>query len=456
MRALSALPFDDDLLHLILSFCPTFADMQDMALVSKSFLSRISDAPKGGNPSINNAVACNLVGPALPQALRVIRYPYPVDRSARDEQGEEPLATACPEADMACASIITLEEEKQLCSNAEIVETLEDAYSLTQKDRTSKRSVLTWEESFRFRRAMYRIMFYCKLFNGDVDDREEDVQLIRRQRIAVLSQYPTDQLLQLYAVVQFMRGILQEVCNEADIANGMVDLMLSAGPEGLSWVWEDEAYERLSELDFERLDEDEEDRLYDGYFSRALDSIWAAREVEAPKDVADAPASKWILDTVVGAEDTCSQCTTLGGLKLLTQANWHRIHFSPTRFLKGELRHNTVLTEAFKDVEYMEQHEHGPWISKMFDFTSTNTNETKEGEWAGWTSDRSYCQPCLFKFMEEHVWQWFREERVKDGWVPPAEDCPYGYDCKTMGEDEAHAVEKNHLCAPTMSETQVL
>ncbi|KAJ6455212.1 hypothetical protein C8R45DRAFT_1036856 [Mycena sanguinolenta] len=450
MRALSSLPFDDDLLHLLMTFCPTFADMQAMTLVSKAFYRVYQTHPK----SINTAVAYNLVGPAFPQALRVVRYPYPVDRSARDEQGEEPLATACSEGDMACASVITLKEERQLYRNVVVVRMLEDSYSLTQKDRTSKRSVLAWDESFRFRRAVYRIMFYCKLFNGDVDDREEDVQLVRRQRTAVLSQYSTDELLQLYAVVQFMRGICEEVCDQNDISDGMVDLMLSAGPQGISWVWEDQAYERLDELDYDRLFEDEQDRLYDGYFSRALDSIWAARGVEAPKDDDDSPASRWILDTVVGAKDTCSQCSTPGGLKLLTQANWHRIHFRPNRFLKGELRHNTTISKRFQAVEYMEKHEHGPWISKIFDFASTNTHETKESEWAGWTSDRSYCPPCLFKFMEEYVWQWFRAQWSKDGWVPPQEDCPYGYDCKTMAGDEGHAVEKNHLCVPKTSGAQ--
>jgi hypothetical protein len=49
----------------------------------------------------------------------------------------------------------------------------------------------------------------------------------------------------------------------------------------------------------------------------------------------------------------------------------------------------------------------GPWITSIFDVPRAAP------EWDAWTVDLSYCQPCLLKFLEEHVWRWFLAERVR-------------------------------------------
>jgi hypothetical protein len=66
-------------------------------------------------------------------------------------------------------------------------------------------------------------MFYTRLFSGDrydldeiADLGEDGVKHIRLQRMAVLKEYPTDELRQIYAVVQFMRDILAEVADGGD------------------------------------------------------------------------------------------------------------------------------------------------------------------------------------------------------------------------------------------------
>lgn len=82
--------------------------------------------------------------------------------------------------------------------------------------RVNNGSGLTSTESHRFRRAMYRIMFYCNMFPyfrwNDVDARElstKNVELIRRHRIAVLDSYPLNEVFELYAGVRFMRLIME-------------------------------------------------------------------------------------------------------------------------------------------------------------------------------------------------------------------------------------------------------
>jgi hypothetical protein len=68
---------------------------------------------------------------------------------------------------------------------------------------------LTSDESWRFRRAMYRIMLYCKQFPGLRFDLYDDdyIEELRQQRTAALAEYPTDELLQLHSVVKFLRNI---------------------------------------------------------------------------------------------------------------------------------------------------------------------------------------------------------------------------------------------------------
>jgi hypothetical protein len=69
-------------------------------------------------------------------------------------------------------------------------------------------------------------------------------------------------------------------------------------------AWECRAHEYLEDdLGFALREEDEENALYKGYFSLPLENIWAARKMKPPKD--DEPATKWILDTINGANDTC-------------------------------------------------------------------------------------------------------------------------------------------------------
>ncbi|KAJ7919860.1 hypothetical protein B0H13DRAFT_1708728, partial [Mycena leptocephala] len=318
MRAQSALPLADDVVDRILTFCPTFVALQSMVLVSKAFYNVFQTHSK----SITRAVAYNIVGPALPQALRAIRYPLrnPDETlGAMDKDDPDTVATTCPEEHS--ASVITSEEKQRLEDNSEVVDTLEYIYSLTQKDRTSRKSVLAPAESWRFRRAVYRIWLYTNIFSGDrysfdeINVGADGTHLIQRQRTALLNQYPTDELFQLYAVVHFFCGILKRVyAGHDDTQVNMLDILLSLGPGGIVRAWEERSTQSLyNDLSFGIFDVDD-NPLYKGYFSLPLETIWTARKMKPPKD--DEPATKWILDTINGANDTCSKCATPGGLTL--------------------------------------------------------------------------------------------------------------------------------------------
>ncbi|KAJ7905953.1 hypothetical protein B0H13DRAFT_1881120 [Mycena leptocephala] len=127
MHALSALLRHDDIVGCIMTFCPTFDSLQSTTLISKAFHHVFQTYPKAGGFSITRAVAYNIVGPTLSEALRVLRYPYSRD----DEDGSmDPitLATTCPE-DHDAGSVITVEEKIYLQEDSKSVAMLEDIYS---------------------------------------------------------------------------------------------------------------------------------------------------------------------------------------------------------------------------------------------------------------------------------------------------------------------------------------
>ncbi|KAJ7120750.1 hypothetical protein C8R43DRAFT_79843 [Mycena crocata] len=398
------------------------------------------------------------------------------------------MATACPESDL--PTLLTTKQQNELETLAKDVAELEDIYSITTKDHTSKTSVLTADESLRFRRAMYRITLYTKLFSLKQYTLDEIENLsvgtrrtVRQQRTAVLNEYPTNELLEIVSVVNFLRGIFNAVADP-----DLVDMLLATGPRGALQTWKSRSYYGLQD-DYDPdlfFTADVEIPFYARYFTRAFDAIWGARDVEPPRrhDGAD----KWILDTVTGKDDKCSQCDDPRGLKLFTQANWSRFPVtSPLDHLKNQLRDNPTVSGPFarmwhkNDRSLSDSDDLGTWIAGLFEMrvaaravgtgtkmstngvsTSTSTASTlalapktlatlKHGSFAtfdGWDAGLSYCWPCLHLFIQAHAWVWWLEEQLKLGWTP-AEDCRYGYNCKTQRR-EKHAQSENHLCVPSM------
>ncbi|KAJ7234354.1 hypothetical protein B0H12DRAFT_1327691 [Mycena haematopus] len=384
-----------------------------------------------------------MIGPALPQALRVVRYPYHEYDEPYTQYKETPndnlsaMAAACPEEPH---PVIVPGDEQALLENFRMVAALEDIYSLRNKDNKSRTSVLTSEESWRFHRAMYRIMLYSELFpnhrydnEGILDMDDEIVGKIRTQRTTVLNEYPTDELRELSSAVKFLVNIFVSVGAPMMLANKA----LSTGLSVALLAWRSRSYRMLNvffEGEYNHL-------LFDGYFSLPLDNIYSERGITPPN--AGDPASKWILDKVTSATDICSHCAAPHGIELYTEANWGQLSIHLECFLKNYLRQNPTLFIPFFEVtcHLRDFHILGPFIGVLFAFKAHTTPE-----FDNWERTDSYCLPCLTKFLEEHLWIWFLAERVRCGWVPP-ENCPYGWNCPTQAH-ERHAERKNHLCVP--------
>ncbi|KAJ7893654.1 hypothetical protein B0H14DRAFT_2684428 [Mycena olivaceomarginata] len=310
MCALSAFPLDDDIVAHIMTFCSTFGSLHSATLVCYTFHRVFSAHPK----SITYAVAYNIVGPALPQALRLLRYPYPNDKAGA---AIDPiiLATNCPE-EHDTASLITAKEKILLQLDSELVgalENLENLYSSLFKDRNSQTSVLNWEESHPL-----------NLFNGSRWNLDEidilDEQIFNRiwsQRTAVLNTYPLDEILEIYSSVHFLRGMIEKLMvNElmqTEDEDLYLEILLSAGPDGVWEAWEASDYNVLAQyLGFGDDMLVADNKLFSGYFLHAFKGVWANRQFSEDDGRTLAPAgraapqhnpSQWILDSVNGGEE---------------------------------------------------------------------------------------------------------------------------------------------------------
>lgn len=81
----------------------------------------------------------------------------------------------------------------------------------------------------------------------------------------------------------------------------MISQLMTTGPWGALSAWEGRTHDLMDAI-FE--DGDDDYRLFSGYFAVPFHNIWAARKITVPSE--DEPPSKWILDKVNGANDTCT------------------------------------------------------------------------------------------------------------------------------------------------------
>ncbi|KAF7378453.1 F-box domain-containing protein [Mycena sanguinolenta] len=400
MRSSTAFPLNDDIIGHILRFCADFETLQ------------------AAIHSISRQVAYNLVGPALPQALRVVRYPY--FDNCKPEDDPSAMAAACPE-DSNVLEAINFDKQAMLDENARAVEKLEDLYSLMDKDRTSKTSVLTAEESCRFCCAMYRLMLYCNIFysydynmeHGQEYDDEEYRRAIIAQRTAVLSVYSTNELRQMYSALQFLTEIASTLSSlrarRVHSTHGRTAPMMFSTLLGEIWA--------------------------EGFLDTPFENIWSARKVTAPPSKS---LTEGILDSVNNAGDLCSQCDTTGTIYSTT--TW--CLFPVKYLLKDNLLENPLINRYFEDV--VDPRLNSPaalerFIGALF--------ALRTGEFAFWDPADLYCFECFTEFLQNQMWVWMLKHAVRYGWTPP-ENCPYGWDCEQQTYDEGHANVWNHLCEP--------
>ncbi|KAJ6523121.1 hypothetical protein DFH09DRAFT_1372530 [Mycena vulgaris] len=258
MRAGNSLPLDDIVDH-IFTLCPNLETLDALRGVCKALHAVFSTHPN----SITTAVA-------LSQQL--VTGPY----------------------------LIGVREEALLASNAAVVHRLEAIFSRWYKDRNST-SVLAAQETYRFRRAMHRVMMYTKRFS------------ICDESLAMLSEYPAPDL--------------RDARTDLEDPDQCYDICIAAGPALVLANSERHDMNLMDEL-CPMYDSYEDIPLFAGFVSSPLAQIWESREAKPPPE--DYTHLSSILNVVPDGLDSCQQCAMPAILpRVWTSATWEHLNVDP-------------------------------------------------------------------------------------------------------------------------------
>ncbi|KAL0960749.1 hypothetical protein HGRIS_005772 [Hohenbuehelia grisea] len=424
MRQLTGLPIDDDLVVRILFFCPDFSTLQAFILTSKAIHQVYQRYPK----SIVRAVAYNVAGPALPQALRLVRYKLkhaPDAEAPLDEESD----SDDPPGESGQKDPLTKEETKALLRVARTAGRLEHIFSWMEKDKTRKHA-LSPEESWRFRRAIYRVMLYCEIFGPErayehpdespffaQEDDEvdiDDIRALRRKRKVFLDAFNALELLELHSVLIFLESLLERIhalYHGPSYTGNEHKEIVSMGPDVVL-----ECYDAFSLMPTYtkpwNLDNLHPEAIAD-FFSGPLELIFDDRKVKQPER-----QYQPILDEVFGEDDQCQHCKQLGGMSLWGSSNWERLNISIRRqglleLVKGRLIYNQAHMMQIRD--FLTCPDYPKLFNELFDL--------KLPEYADWDKDDWLCMACLKKFFGDHFHIWFKELKRLEGNPEPSEDC---------------------------------
>jgi hypothetical protein len=123
------------------------------------------------------------------------------------------------------------------------------------------------------------------------------------------------------------------------------------------------------------------------------------------------------------------------------RTGWHCLTVDPRTLLKGKLKDSPTITAGFSaaTIHFQKSDDLSRWITGMFDVKQTS------GSWDGWEPDMSYCQPCLTKFLEDHVWVWYLNECAQSMCIllalslPPHNSCfPQRDPCRRRTAGASH------------------
>ncbi|KAK1235943.1 hypothetical protein PQX77_000810 [Marasmius sp. AFHP31] len=444
MKNFSILLLDDDILNHILTSLPDFDSLKSMILSTKTFYDVYEAHPN----SIRRAVAENVVGPALPEALRVVRHRDPCDIETEDE-------------DEADESFITNKEIPELVENARMFRELEDVFSLRHKNREFKKSQLTYDESLRFQRAIYRFTLFSKVFDlrllGELFDSDEDseiFQIKREEQIEFFRPFSVPELRQIYSVSVFLTELFHwaEAGDEYELVGtdaSRAGFALSSGPPTIYRCYNEGSVEELmDEVHWDQVDDP--GLFFAGYLTHPLSELFKKRNFKgAFEDVAH-----WrsIVDDVVGIHDSCSRCNTEGGFNLWGPSTYKYLHQtvpslrpgSVVTLLKGDLSKNLVETTYFnRFIGEIHEDTYEHIVQDILD------SDYKTPEYKGCKPNGWLCTECMTKLLKEHLHLWLLDKKIEEGNEIP-ENCWYGWNCHTQTYSPSHAKKLNVIARSSL------
>ncbi|KAF8435341.1 hypothetical protein L210DRAFT_3550884 [Boletus edulis BED1] len=385
----------------------------------------------------------DLVGPVLPQALRLARYQASVTlpQNIDDLQGENDTINQTP----------SREEERLLVSNASVMTALENLFSWSTKDRTCRTSTLSHIESVRFQRAMYRLWLMSVLFGPRrfmltrsydelIQNRELELEKSWEDQKTFLEQFPSQELLQIRKLAWFLLltatwAVIAEG-REPNYAYEWDGMYLFAGPHIILRCYEDAT---MSHLPMDYLDDD---GPYTKFLEHPITQIFRERQVTEPFN----GYVGVILDDIHGLHDRC----TISGFLNQLYTNLTHWDVLKTKLDRGYIYARNLLCNLVEG-KPLSQALGGDWsklVNEMFACRSDEYAKWSKGDWV--------CSHCWSSFFRDTLWRWRLAQKQKAG-EHIGENCRCGYNCEgqRFKVGLAHAKQFNHLCEPIEKATPV-
>lgn len=432
-----------DLVECVLVSLPDFRCLASTILTSKTIYNVFQQHPR----SVVRSVAYNLVGPALPQALRLVRcqnaqlYSKPIDELLGEDDIQKNPALSSEDI----ISLVAISACVQ-------IQELESLFSWRMKDRRFKTSQLSLAESTRFQKAMYRLCLFsaaygCKAYqsvlepDSDLEEVESALEAARTLRKGFFDSFSTPELRDIQRVEMFLRGIIARA--EGDCFTTIPPATYS--PESSYALYC--APHKVIDVYKEGLDcidiceEEDEELFFHNFMDGPLTSVLADRK---EPNIIPVKQKQAIIDEVIGEHDRCSQCQSdiVQGLDLWGPSNWSYLWDTPplysiTQLLKGYVSANLADKAHFTTV--LRETSAAELVEGLFDY--------KTPAYYTWNKEDWLCRQCLEKLMRDHLHIWYLGQKVKRGDVIPG-NCWYGYNCRTQTHKLEHAQKLNHWCEP--------
>ncbi|KAK6991766.1 hypothetical protein R3P38DRAFT_2803474 [Favolaschia claudopus] len=393
----------NDILDRILQWSPTFQTLLAAICVSKAWYNVFQTHPK----STLRSVATNVVGPALADAVRVLRYAKNEDTTSSDEEFDA----------------FSKEEFIRLRVNANVVNELEAIFRLNMPD--DEDSVMELEEN----------------------ERDEIVS----RRTAMLDKYSTNELVELNATLTFLRSVALssggedgDLDDDDDAIRVNSDMLISPGPASVLEAHQCQEISTLVEQIGDTVWSAGPFSLLLNFFTAPLQRIWNQRQVDAPSN-SDEEMREILLDkqevspsaaafqklnnlafeaTVVGAVITHSYAKK--------QEDWNELHLDLRPLLRGKITGNFTDMGVFDDAK---PNKNIPrMMAELFEVPRT------EDKFKDWNKSDALCSTCLNKFVSAHLHIWLLERKLKDGY-DALEDCPFGTGMATTAKSR----QKSHF-----------
>ncbi|KAF9464132.1 hypothetical protein BDZ94DRAFT_516074 [Collybia nuda] len=391
----TTIPLDDDTIDRILTYLPDFSALAAAILCSK----QLNDIFQIRRKSITSAVAYNIAGPALPEALKLLRY-IPTDQNVQN--------TGQPQKswlEMDTIFPITKREAECLIENADVVAALEALFSSRYKDRTSRVSKLNPMESLRFRRAMYQIMLYASRF-------------ARKEHKQFLLQFSDHDLFPIYSVGVFLTEVALwiEIAEDSYLYDDFKELALAHGPKAILEAYQTCNTQNIREVMNSGIDQIP--RIFQDYLTYPLYKIWDERNTRTPTRF----DSHWelIIYAANDGDDTCDICGAVRGSDLYNETNWDLLcGINPTRrmnlcsYLKGNLNQNPFIRELIRE-EMSAMPNFTDILEEMHDLHIPLFNTWEKKDWL--------CLECIVNIIRAHLHLWLLERKKLTGAIIP-EDC---------------------------------